>query len=141
MIEAKAFITLIRIYSLIKSEHLQANIKLTLHKALIRLVMTYTCPAWELAADTYLLKLQCLQSKVLRTIGIFPRCTPGHNLHTAFNLPYIYDYIIKLCRQQAEVIQNHENEHVRSIGQGKARHRKYNRLKLGSGQAYNCSRD
>jgi hypothetical protein len=25
-----------------------------------------------------------------------------------------------LCRKQAEVIQNHENEHVRSIGLGKA---------------------
>jgi hypothetical protein len=36
-----------------------------------------------------------------------------------------------VCRQQAEVIQNHENEPVRSIGQGVARHRKYKRLKLG----------
>jgi hypothetical protein len=47
----------------------------------------------------------------------------------------------KLCRQQAEVIKNNENEHVCNIGQGKARHRKYNRLKLGSGQAYNHSSD
>jgi hypothetical protein len=31
----------------------------------------------------------------------------------AFNIPYIYDYITKLCRQQAEVIQNHENANVR----------------------------
>jgi hypothetical protein len=30
----------------------------------------------------------------------------------------IYDYITKLCRQQAEVIQNHENKNVRNIGQG-----------------------
>jgi hypothetical protein len=29
--------------------------------------MTYACPAWEFAADTYLLKLQRLQNKVLRT--------------------------------------------------------------------------
>jgi hypothetical protein len=36
----------------------------------------------------------------------------------AFKLPYIYDYITKLCRQQAEVKQNHENENVRNIGQG-----------------------
>jgi hypothetical protein len=36
-----------------------------------------------------------------------------------------------LCRQQAEVIQNHENEHVLNIGQGKASHRKYKRLELG----------
>jgi hypothetical protein len=37
---------------------------------------------------------------------------------SAFNLPYVYNYITKLCRQQAEVIQNHENEHVHGIGQG-----------------------
>jgi hypothetical protein len=45
------------------------------------------------------------------------------------------------CRQQAEVIQNHENEHVRTIEQGEARHRKYKRLKLGGGQAYDRSSD
>jgi hypothetical protein len=59
-IEAKAFRTFIRLYSLFKSEGLSLNIKLTLHKALIRFVMTYACPAWEFAAETYLLKLQRL---------------------------------------------------------------------------------
>jgi hypothetical protein len=39
MIEAKAFRTFIRIYSIFKSERLRANIKLTLHKALIKAVM------------------------------------------------------------------------------------------------------
>jgi hypothetical protein len=52
MTEAKAFRTFIRIYSLLKSERLRANIKITLHKALIKSVMTYTCPSWELPADT-----------------------------------------------------------------------------------------
>jgi hypothetical protein len=78
-------------------------------------VSQVTCPAWELAADTYLLKFQRLKNKVLRTIGNFPRFTPVRDLHTAFNLPYVYDYIIKLWGQQAEVIQNLENEHVRGI--------------------------
>jgi hypothetical protein len=32
-----------------------------------------------------------------------------------------------------------ENENVRNIGQGEARHRKYKRLKLGGGQAYDRS--
>jgi hypothetical protein len=32
-------------------------------------------------------------------------------------------------------------EHVRGIGQGEARHRKYKRLKLGGGQAYDRSSD
>jgi hypothetical protein len=36
---------------------------------------------------------------------------------------------------------NHENEHVRGIGQGEARHRKYKRLKLSGGQAYDRSSD
>jgi hypothetical protein len=135
-----AFRTFITIYSLSKSERLSANIKLTLHKALIRSVMTYACPP-ELVADTHLLKLQHMQNKVLRTTGNFPRCTPVSDMHTAFNLPYVKDYITKLCRQQAAVIQNHENEHVRGTGQGEARHRKYKRLKLGGGQPYDRSSD
>jgi hypothetical protein len=45
MIEAKAFSTFIRVYSLFKSDRLSANIKLTLHKALIKSVMTYASPA------------------------------------------------------------------------------------------------
>jgi hypothetical protein len=53
----------------------------------------------------------------------------------------IIDYITKLSRQQAEVIQNHENVNVRIIGQGEARYRKYKRLKLGGSQAYDRSND
>jgi hypothetical protein len=53
----------------------------------------------------------------------------------------VYDYITKLCRQQSEVIENHDNKIVRNIGQGEARHGKYKRLKLGGGQAYDCSSD
>jgi hypothetical protein len=104
MIEAKAFRTFIRIYSLFKSERLSANIKLTLHKALIRSVMTYACPTYDFAADTRLTKLHRLQNKVLRTLGNFPRRTPVRELHKAFSIPYIYDYITKLSRKQAEVI-------------------------------------
>jgi hypothetical protein len=57
MIETKAFRAFIRVYSLLKCGHLSANIKLTLHKALIRSVMTYAYPAWEFTADTHVLKL------------------------------------------------------------------------------------
>jgi hypothetical protein len=137
MIEAKTYRTFVRIYSLFKSERLSANIKLTLHEALIRSIMTYACPAWEFAADNNLLKLQRLQNKALRTIGNFPWRTAVRDLHVAF----ILLYITKLCRQQAEVIQNHENVNVRNIGQGETRHGKYRRLKLGGGQAYDRSSD
>jgi hypothetical protein len=101
--------------------------------------MTYACHAWEFAADTCLMKLQRLQNKVLRTNGNFPRRTPVREMRMAFCLPYVYDYITKLCRQQAEVILNHDNENVRYIGQGEAQYKKYKRLQLGGGQAYDRS--
>jgi hypothetical protein len=105
MIEAKAFRRCVRIYFLLKSEWLSINIKLTLHKALIRSIMTYACPAWQFAAENHLLKLQRLQIKVPASLVIFQGahrfaiCTSLSNFYI-----YIYDYIKKLCRQQAEVI-------------------------------------
>jgi hypothetical protein len=83
--EAKAFKTFNRIYSLFKSERLSANIKLTLHKALITSVMTYACHAWEFAAECHLLKLQRLQNKVLHTNGNFPKHTSVCDMHKAFH--------------------------------------------------------
>jgi hypothetical protein len=141
MIEAKVFRTFIRVHSLFRSEQLSANSKQSLHKTLIRSVKTYACPAWEFAEDAHLLKLQRLQNKVLRISGKFPRCTPVRELHMAFQVPYIYDYVKKLCRQQTEVTQNHENTNVRDIGKGEARQRKYKSLKAGGVQAYDRSSD
>jgi hypothetical protein len=71
--------------------------------------MTYASPTWELAAHNHLLKLQRLQNKDLHTTGHFSRHTPVRDLHMTFELPYVYDYITKLCWQQAEVIQNRDN--------------------------------
>jgi hypothetical protein len=101
--------------------------------------MTYTCPSWEFVTENHLLKSQRLQNKVLRIIGSFPRRTSVCDMHVAFHILYLYDYITKSCRQQAEAIQNHKNENVRYIGQSEAQHRKYKRLKLGSGHVYDCS--
>jgi hypothetical protein len=60
-----------------------------------------------------------------------------------FKVPYVYDYITKLCSKQAEVILNHANPTVHGIGQGEARHRnyEYKMLKLGGSQAYDRSAD
>jgi hypothetical protein len=59
----------------------------------------------------------------------------------AFKIPYVYNYITKLCRTQTEVILNHVNPNVHGIGQGETR--KYKGLQLDGGQAYdrsaNCS--
>jgi hypothetical protein len=44
-----------------------------------------------------------------------------------------------LSRQQAEVIQNHENASVRDIGKGEAWRGKYKRFKLGGDQVHDSS--
>jgi hypothetical protein len=127
------------VYSLFKSERLTTNIKQTLHKALMRSIMTYACPAWDIAADNHLLKSQRPQNEILRTIGKFARRTPIRDLHTSFELPCMYDYITELFKQEKEVIQNHGIANAHNTGQGEPRHRKYKRLNLGSGQEYDCS--
>jgi hypothetical protein len=84
-------------------------------------------------------KLQRLLNRVLGAICNFDRSTAVRDLPLAFKIQYVYDYMTKLCRRQAEVIPNHENSNVRATGQGEPRHRKYKKVKLGRGQAYDRS--
>jgi hypothetical protein len=63
-----------------------------------------------------LLKLQRLQNRVFCAIGNLDRCTPVPELYMPFKIPYIYDYITKLCSTQVEVIVNHVNPNVCGIG-------------------------
>jgi predicted secreted Zn-dependent protease len=62
-------------------------------------------------------------------------------MYVALKIPYVYDYINKLCRTQAEVILNHVNPTVRDTGQEETMHREYTRLKLRGDQAYDRSAD
>jgi hypothetical protein len=62
-------------------------------------------------------------------------------MHKEFQIPYVYDFITKICRKQAEVIQNHDNKNVSNIERGEAQHRKHKRLKLGGGQVYDRSKN
>jgi hypothetical protein len=137
-VAAKAYRTCIRLHFLFKSDQLSANIRLSHHEALIRSVMTYACPAWEFAAHTHQMIFQRLQNSVLRTTRKLPRTTSIRDKHMAFEIPYVYACITKLCRQQDQFIKNHENIHARNIGQREARQRKHKSLELGGGQVYDC---
>jgi hypothetical protein len=55
--------------------------------------MTYAFPTRECAADGHLLKLQRLQNRVLRAIGNFDRCTPVREMHVAFKISNVYEWI------------------------------------------------
>jgi hypothetical protein len=78
--------------------------------------MTQACSVWEFVADTHLIKLQRLESKVHRSTGNFPRRTPVCEMQMGSYFPYVHYYMTNLCRQEAEVILNHDNENVRYIG-------------------------
>jgi hypothetical protein len=65
--------------------------------------MTYANPAWEFQGDSCLSELQRLQNEVLLTTGNLPRSTPTRVLHVAFKIPYVHDYVIKLCKKRAEM--------------------------------------
>jgi hypothetical protein len=72
---AKALRTYVKNYSPFKSRRLNTSIQLTLHKCLIRLVMTYACPV----ADAHILKCQRLQNRVSRAIGNLDRSHQSAN--------------------------------------------------------------
>jgi hypothetical protein len=64
---------------------------------------------------------------------------PGAQVYEKYSSSFPYFGSYCSCYEPAEVIQNHENENVRYIGQDEARHRKYKRLKLGGGHVYDRS--
>jgi hypothetical protein len=130
IVEAGPFRTFIGGCFLFKIECLSADIKVTPMKH-------WSNQYWLMQIRTF---WNCSACKTrLSAPLVIPRCTPVPELHMAFQVPYVYGYITKLCGQQAEVIQNNGNANVRDIGKGEARHRKYKRLKLGGGQAYGRS--
>jgi hypothetical protein len=86
VIEATAFRAFISIYSQFRSNCLNANSKLTLHKALITRAMIYACPVWELAADTSLKDAMPAEQGSSHHWKF-------SKVHMALSYPYTYDYI------------------------------------------------
>jgi FtsZ-interacting cell division protein YlmF len=79
--------------------------------------------------------MQRVKDKVPRTIVKLPRRTQTGVLQVVFRIPYTYDFVTELCRQQAEA----ENVNFRNIGQNEAQNRKFKRLKFDGGQEYSRS--
>jgi hypothetical protein len=74
-------------------------------------------------------------------IGKLPRSTPVSDLHMTFNLLYVYDYITDYAGNKQKSYKVKRTYTFTGVGQGEARHRKYKRLELGGGQAYDHSSD
>jgi hypothetical protein len=117
MTAAKALRTCIRTCSVFRNGRLNTNIKV--HRVQIKSVVIYACPTCVYAANAYGLKYQRLQNTVLGAIGNLDRCTPVRKLRMTFKIPYIYDYVTKLCRTRTEVILKNANPNVRVTGNEK----------------------
>jgi hypothetical protein len=90
--------------------------KITLYKLFICSVFTYAAPVWSNTSSSNYRRLQILQSKCLRVIGNYPRCTPIPRLHTALNVPPICDFIYHFTDNFFGSCPAHPNPLVSSIG-------------------------
>ena len=90
--------------------------KLTLYKVCIRAILTYAAPVWSNTSSYSYHRLQISQSKCLRVIGNFSRCTPVPRLHTTLNVTPIRNFIYHLSANYFDRCSVHPNPLVRSIG-------------------------
>jgi hypothetical protein len=90
--ETKAFRTFIRIYSLFKNECLRGTDEISNDLSLHHLGISGRHLSLKIAVPT---------KQVSQYHWKFPRYTPVRDLHMALHLPYVCNYITKLCRQQS----------------------------------------
>jgi len=136
-IEIKAFPTFIRVFSLFKSERLSANVNLTLHKALVRCIMNYASPPGNLVQISIFWNCSSCKTKPSSVLAIFQGARIDPRFACGFqNSVRVCDFVTKLCRQEVEIIQNHENVNFRNTVQCETQSRKYNGIKQGGGEGY-----
>jgi hypothetical protein len=100
-----------------KSSTIDINLALIIYKSLIRPILTYACPVWGYAANTYINKLQTFQNKVLRTITKLPRVTPIITLHEQTGIPFMSTHIKMLTRALYRRSAGSANTHIHDLGQ------------------------
>jgi len=89
--------------------------KILLYKLLLRSMITYAAPVWSTSQTNYR-HLQVYQSKCLRVIGDFPRCTPISNLHAHLQMIPIRQVICHLTDKFFVSCPGHPNPLIHNIG-------------------------
>lgn len=91
--------------------------KLIIFKTIIRPVLTYGCPAWQIASKSNIKNLQIIQNHCLRIIGRYPRYERINTMHENINIEFIDEYIKKLTKKYFERIATHDNILIQNIGE------------------------
>jgi hypothetical protein len=100
-----------------KSSTIDINLALIIYRSLLRSILTYACPVWGNAANTYINKLQTFQNKVLRLITKLPRVTPIVTLHEQTGMPLMGRHIKMLTRALYRRPADSENIQIQVLGQ------------------------
>lgn len=106
-------IALIRLYPILKNEHLSLRTKLLIYTTIVRPATTYSIVSWGSAAKSHINKIQIIQNKFLRAITGAPWFVSNLQLHRELNLPSIRKYIKQTAEKTFHKAENHENELIR----------------------------
>ena len=113
----KATGTFLQLFPLLaRDSTLTTHNKLILYKLFTRSALTYAAPVWSYISPSTYRRLQVLQSKCLRVIGNYPRCTPIPRLHTTLNIPPIRDFVYHLTDKFFSSCPAHLNPLISAIG-------------------------
>lgn len=96
--------TSIRILQLARLRYMGISTKnlLTMYKGFIRPLLTYANAAWINCSQTIKKSMQVLQNKALRICLSKPLYTPIDELHTLSNIPFLYDFQLRLAKRYLE---------------------------------------
>lgn len=96
----KGIAALVTLYPLInKKSYINVKNKLQIYKTIVRPMLTYGCPIWNMTCASNYQKLQILQNKFLRLVGNYPRYTPIHQLHDELKIEYISAYVKHITKR------------------------------------------
>jgi hypothetical protein len=102
--------------SLLTTEQLHLDSKVTLYKMLIRPILTYAVQAWAFAPKKYYKRIQVFQNQVLKLITNAPRYTRMSDLHERLNIKTINEYITNITVNFYNNLHTSDNDLVSGLG-------------------------
>lgn len=105
-------IAIIRLYAVVRNEHLKPTIKLLIYASVIRTVLTYDMSTWGCAANTNINKIQVIQNRILRIITSASWFISNVQIRRDLVVPSIRQHMKAATSKIIERAEKHENENV-----------------------------
>jgi hypothetical protein len=112
-----------------RNSKLSIDNKLLIYKTIVRPLITYAIPSWNIISKTNLRKLQIIQNKFLRLILDVPRYTPISKLHNDCKIQTIEQYCLNICNRFHNNRKYNGNPLIKAIGALPSGPHRHKRLK------------